>query len=370
VVKVESVAKIDAARTFMPFHHNRVGVNNSGLFDDVNAGKLSASVKISKPEGLEVLHDLVRWADVIVDSYSPRARRSLGLDEAALERLNPGAVALSASLFGQEGPLSVLAGYGNLGAALAGFYDVTGWPDRQPAGPYLAYTDYTSAHLTLVAILAAVDHRRRTGEGQWVDLSQSEAGIHYLSPAVLDATVNGRVTSRAGNDDRDLAPHGVYPCAGDDRWVAIACQHDAAWSALCGLLGRDDLAADPGLARAEGRLAHRRELDEAVSAWTAGLAPDEVQDRCIAAGVAAHVVARSSDALADPQLAHRGHFVTLEHPERTCVVEGTRFRLSRTPGRPAARAPLLGEHTYEVLSGILGYDDERIGDLAAAEVLE
>ncbi|MPY95940.1 MAG: CoA transferase [Acidimicrobiia bacterium] len=336
----------------------------------VNAGKLSASVKFSEPAGRAVLADLVRWADVVVDSLSPRALRSLGLDEAHLREVNPDVITLSASLFGQDGPLARLAGYGNLGAALAGFYDLTGWPDREPAGPYLAYTDYTSSHLTLLALLAALDHRRRTGEGQSIDLSQSEAALHYLSPALLDVTVNGRVTTRRGNEDDHLAPHGVFPCAGEDQWVAIACQDDAAWPALCELMARPDLAADSDLAEAAGRLGRRRELDEAVAAWTRGATPAEVQDRCQGAGVAAHTVQRSAECLADPQLLHQGHFVELEHPFRLCLVEATRFRLARTPGRPAFRAPLLGEHTFEVLSGLLGYDEDRIADLAAAEVLE
>jgi crotonobetainyl-CoA:carnitine CoA-transferase CaiB-like acyl-CoA transferase len=187
---------------------------------------------------------------------------------------------------------------------------------------------------------------------------------------LLDVTVNGRVPSRRGNDDTQFFPHGVYPCLGDDQWAAIACQDDSAWAALCLVIDRTDLAADPDLATARGRLARRAELDEAVSAWTRGVTPADVQERCQAAGVAAHLVARSADALADPQLRHRCHFVELDHPLRHSLVEDTRFRLSRTPGHPRSHAPMLGEHTFEVLSELLGYDEDRIADLAAAEVLE
>ena len=173
-----------------------------------------------------------------------------------------------------------------------------------------------------------------------------------------------------GNDDLAMAPHGVHPCAGDDHWVAIACQDDERWRALCELLGRHDLAEDVALRGASGRLAQRERLHEAVSAWTADQAPDDVAARCQAVGVAAYTVQSSVECLADPQLAHRGHFVRLDHPQRGCLVEASRCRLSRTPGSPRRYAPQLGEHTVEVLTGFLGYDADRVADLAAAEVLE
>jgi crotonobetainyl-CoA:carnitine CoA-transferase CaiB-like acyl-CoA transferase len=370
VVKVESMLKLDAARGFMPLHDNVPGVENSALYDDMNAGKLSLGLNLGKPEAREVVLDLARWADVVVESFSPRAMRAWGLDYARLREANPSLVMLSSCLTGQDGPLENFAGYGNLGAALAGFYGLAGWPDRPPAGPFGAYTDYTSTHLMLVVLLAALDHRRRTGEGQFIDVAQAEAAIHFLTPAVLEWTVNGQVAERAGNSDPDLAPHGVYPAAGDDQWVAVACQDDQAWQALCAEMGRDDLAADPGLSSSAGRLARRDELDAGLAGWTCGQRAAEVEERLVARGVAAHAVQGSTETLADPQLCWRGHFVDLPHPDRRCLVEATRFRLSRTPGAPRGRAPFLGEHTFEVLSELLGYDEDRIADLAAAEALE
>ncbi len=370
VIKVESVRKLDAARGFMPLPQGKAGIEDSGLFDDVNAGKRSASIKISEPEGLEVLKDLVRWADVVVSSFSPRALPAMGIDDASLRAVNPQIITLATSLMGQTGPLADFAGYGNLAAALCGFYEVVGWPDRPPAGPYLAYTDYTSNHLMLVAVLAALDHRRRTGEGQAIDLSQAEASLHYLAPQLAEVTANGRVPSRVGNADAHLCPHGVFPTAGDDTWVAVVAQDDVAWLALCGAMGRPDLAADPDLATVAGRQARRDELEAAVAAWTTDLTGFEVEERCQAVGVAAHAVLTSPGCLADPQFAARGHFVDLEHPHRRCLVEATRFQLSRTPGAPQGRAPFLGEHTLEVLTDVLGYDLDKVADLAIAEVLE
>lgn len=368
VVKVESTTKPDAARGYRPTYDNQPGAENSALFDTMNAGKLSLQLDLNHALARAVVLDLVRWADVVVESFSPRAMRGWQLDYEHLRAVNPSVIMVSTCLTGQDGPLSSFAGYGNLAAALSGFYGLAGWPDRAPAGPFGAYTDYTSTHLVLATLLAAVDHRRRTGEGQHVDVAQAEAALHFLTPAVLDYTVNGRVARRAGNTDPEMAPHGVYPAAGDDRWVAIACQDDDAWPALCQVLGRADLAEDAGLRHGGGRAARRDELDTAISAWTAARRAEEAEALLVRAGVAAHAVNNSAECLADLQLQHRQHFLELAHPERRCIVENTRFQLSRTPPR-VGLPPRVGEHTDEVLADLLGYPQERIESLRCAGAL-
>jgi crotonobetainyl-CoA:carnitine CoA-transferase CaiB-like acyl-CoA transferase len=335
-----------------------------------NAGKMGVALNLSKPEAREVVKDLARWADLVTESFTPGTMASLGLGYEQLSAINPSLVMLSSCVMGQTGPMAGFAGFGNLAAAVAGFFDITGWPDRAPAGPYLAYTDYTSAHLMVVTAMAALLHRRQTGTGQFVELSQSETALQFIAPALVASAATGTVFTRMGNDDLAMAPHGVYPAAGDDRWLALACPDDDRWPALCRLIDRPDLAADARLGTVAGRLRQRRLLDEAVSAWTSGRSPEEAAEACQAAGVAAYTVQTSADCLADPQLAHRGHVIELDHPQRRSFVEATRARLSRTPGRPQGHAPLLGEHTFEVLSDVLGYDEDRIADLAAAEVLE
>lgn len=365
VVKVESTVRLDAARGYQPIHDNVAGAEQSALFDTMNAGKHSITLDLSRPEGLAVARDLVRWADVVCESYTPKAMRAWGFDYAGLQALNPSVVMLSTCLAGQDGPLANFAGFGNLGAALAGFYGLAGWPDRAPAGPFGAYTDYTSTHFMLATLLAAIDHRRRTGQGCHIDLSQAEAASWFLAPALLDWSVNGRVMERTGNTDLEMVPHGVYPAAGEDRWVAVSCRDDADWARLAGVLGRPDLASLTTGQRRE----REAELDALVAAWTAGRDPLEVEATLQAEQVPAHLVAGSADCLADPQLAHRHHFLVLDHPDRRCLVENTRFRLLRTPPVVQRRAPFLGEHTFEVLSEMLGYDADRIADLAAAEAL-
>ena len=370
VLKVESEKKPDGARGFFPLHNNEAGPDNSALFDTMAAGKQSVALNLTKPEARAVARDVVAWADVVIESYSPRGMALFGLDYDELRQINPDIIMVSTSLMGHTGPLANFAGYGNLGAAFAGFYGLAGWPDRPPAGPFGAYTDYTSTHVLALTLLAAIDHHRLTGEGQHIDLAQAEAAITYLAPAVLDYTVNGRIMARAGNRDPDMVPHGVFPASGEDRWVAIACQNDDQWQALAREMARDDLATDLGLASLQGRIERIDELERAVGDWTAGLSEDEIERRLQAKGVAAHVVVNSTEALADPQLAHRGHFLELEHPNRLSLVENCRFLLSRTPAQVATRAPFSGEHTYDVLTETLGYDADRMADLYAAEALE
>ncbi|MFN0089485.1 MAG: CaiB/BaiF CoA transferase family protein [Acidimicrobiales bacterium] len=369
VVRVESTVRLDAARAFQPFMNDDVGAESSTLFSSLNAGKRSICVDLGSDAGREVILDLVRWADVVTEAFSPKAMKSWGLDYESLRAVNPGLVMLSTCLMGQSGPLALFAGYGNLAGAICGFYNLTGWPDLAPAGPFAAYTDYVAPHFSLTALLAALEHRRRTGEGQYIDFSQAEAGLHHLSPALLEYTANGRIVERMGNDDREAAPHGVYPARGVERWVAIACTTDEQWRALAEEMGRVDLASDAALATAAGRLARRRQLDDAVAAWTCGLDEADVTARLIARGVPAHVVQNSAECVADPQLAHRGHFVTVPHSvigEHT--IEGARVALSRTPAQITTGGPALNEHLFEVLHDLLGYDEDRIAELIAREV--
>jgi crotonobetainyl-CoA:carnitine CoA-transferase CaiB-like acyl-CoA transferase len=367
VIRVETSGHIDVARTIGPFVKDTPGNDSGGLLFNMTTGKRSIGIDLRQELGREVLDDLVRRADVVVESFSPRGRASLNLEYERLEELRPGLIMLSSCLFGQSGPLQRYAGFGTMGASLAGFFELTGWPDRPPCGPFGAYSDYPSPRYALCALLAALDHRRRTGEGQYIDFSQAEACVHFLSPMILDDAVNGRCGTRAGNTDPHMAPHGVYPSTGDDRWVAVACRDDADWRALAGLLGRDDLAA---LGTAD-RLARRDELDDLVAAWTGTLSPEDAMAAAIAAGVPAHAVQNSAECYEDPQLAHLGHFVTLPHPDHgTIVVENCRATLSDTPARVVGIPPFLGQDTVDILLGELGYDDARLGDLFAASALD
>jgi len=370
VVRVESTRRTDICRTVAPYHELPPEPESAVLFHNMNAGKHMITLDLTTPAGREVVLDLVRWADVVCEAYTAGTMRTLGLDYETLRTVKPDVVMFSTCLMGQTGPLATYAGFGNLAASLTGFGNLCGWPDRAPAGPFGAYTDYVAPRFGLATILAALDHRRRTGEGQHIDLAQAEASIHFLTPAMLDYTVNGRVHGCVGNDDPDAAPHGVYPAAGDDRWVAIAVRDDADFAALASVIGAAELVRDPRFATAEARRTHREALDEVVAAWTRAREAGDVATALQAAGVPASLVAASEDLVADPQLVHRGHVVQLEHPTYgTTPVEGSRFHLSRTPAEVAGPAPTLGRDNQWVLETILGYDAERVTELVAAGAL-
>ncbi|HTR62919.1 MAG TPA: CoA transferase [Candidatus Binataceae bacterium] len=369
IIRIESPTRVDTARTLQPFHNNTAGPDSSGLFNNCNAGKYGIALDLGNPRSRDVVYDLLRWANVVTESFSPKAMRAWGYDYESLRKIKPDIIMLSTCLMGQTGPLSRIAGFGNMAAAISGFHNLTGWPDRPPAGPFGAYTDYVAPRFSAMAILAALDHHRRTGEGQYIDQSQAESAVHFLTPAILDYTANGRVQSRVGNLDREFAPHGVYKTVGEDGWIAIVCETDAQWRALCSVINRKDLADHPRLATARGRRENAAEIDAAISEWTRNMGERAAEAFLQSRGVPAHQVQNSAHAARDPQMAHRGHFVEVSHSTLgKTVVEGPRAHFSRTPGQVRAGAPSLGEHNQYVLETILGYDDEKITDLVAAGV--
>ncbi len=369
IVRIESPNRIDTARTLQPYQRNNFGADSSGLFNNCNAGKLGVAIDLGNPRAREVVLDLVRWADVVTESFSPKAMRKWGLDYDSLRAIRPDIIMLSTCLFGQTGPLRQIAGFGNMAAAIAGFSNLAGWPDRAATGVFGAYTDYIAPRYTAIAVLAALEHRRRTGEGQYIDQAQAESAIHFLTPAILEYSVNHREPQRAGNADRDMAPHGIYPAAGDDQWVAIVCRNDSQWRSLCEAMGAAEMAEDSRFATMEDRIANGAGLDAIIGAWTAGRGAPEIEASLQARGVPAYQVQNSAQAWQDPQFKHRGHFVEIEHQTlgRT-TVEGPRAHLSRTPGTVRRAAPSLGRENQYVLENLLGYDPDRISDLTVAGV--
>lgn len=371
VVRVESTHRFDATRTVGPFHDGRPGAEASGLFFNMNAGKRMLTLDLSKKEAREIALDLVRWADVVAESFSPKAMRAWSLDYESLRKVKPDLIMLSTCLMGQTGPMAQFAGFGNLAAAVVGFANLAGWLDRPPAGPFGAYTDYIAPWFNASAVLAALEYKRRTGQGQHIDLSQAEAALHFLGPALLDYAVNGRVHHRNGNRDGNYAPHGVYPAAGVDRWIAIAVTNEEQWRSLCTAMSRSDLLRDVRFATMADRLTHQDTLDEQIAVWTKDKDLLQLEATLQERGVPTSAVRTIHELAADPQLRHRGHFVQLTHPTQgTTTVEGSRFRLSRTPARVEGAAATVGRDNQYILETLLGYSEERITKLAAAGVLE
>lgn len=371
VVRIESASRIDGARTVGPFHNNKPANDGSGLFGTYNAGKLGLALDLNKPEARRVVLDLVRWADVVCESFSPKAMRAWRLDYESLREVKPDLIMLSSCLMGQSGPMSSFVGFGNMAAAVSGFYNLCGWPDRPPSGPFAAYTDYLAPRFGAVSVLAALDYRRRTGKGQYIDQSQAESALHFLTPALLDYAVNGRMEQGLGNDDPNYAPHGVYPALGQEHWIAIACGTERHWRALCAAMKRDDLASNDSFATLAARHTNRYQLDQIIGEWTSGLTAHAAEVLLQSLGIPAGALQDSNEVCHDQQLARRGYLTEIEHPAYgKTVVEGPRFLLSRTPARITRPAPAVGGDNQYVLQSILGYDDRRITELVADGVLQ
>ena len=337
VVRIESTKRVDPTRTVGPFKDNNTGAEYSALFGNNNAGKLGLSLDLTKPEARAVVLDLVRWADVVTESFSPKAMRAWGFDYESLRAVKPDIIMLSTCLMGQTGPLARFAGFGNLAAALCGFYNLVGWPDRSPSGPFSAYTDYIAPRFGLAAMMAALIHRKRTGQGQYIDQAQAESALHFLTLPILDTVANGRKYSPIANDDLEHAPHGVYPAAGEDRWVAIACRTDDQWRALCAAMDQPRLAR--GLALPELRpappQASRGTRSPLIGEWSLPLPHSSRRPSkcCRRAGVPAHGVQTADDMWKDPQLRHREHYVKVPHERMGhTYVENSRFKLNGYAG--------------------------------------
>lgn len=367
VVRVESESRPDNLRGVAPFKDGIRGWDRSHFFASMNSSKLGLALDLKQPAAVEVAKRLIAWADVYVESFTPGTVEALGIGYEVARALNPGIVMLSTCLMGQSGPAAKMAGYGYHAGAVAGFYEVTGWPDLPPDGPWMAYTDTIAPHFTASTLMAAVDHRRRTGEGRHIDGAQLEMSLHFLAPEILDYQVSGRLATRMGNRDRWASPHGVYPCAGEDQWCAIAVEDSAQWEALLGVLGAPNWLRAGELERSEDRLARQDEIDAWITAWTRERGPQEVMEKLQAAAVPAGVVQRDRDLLVDPQLAHRDFYRILEHREMGAVpYAGHQFRIRGYENGPRSPAPCLGEHSFEVLQDLLGLGEEEIAELVAS----
>lgn len=372
VVRVESSRRVETARMMGPFPGGAIDPQKSGLFENCNAGKLGLALNLSSPDGQEVIRDLVAsWADVVIESFSPGQMERWGLGFDALKAIRPDLVMLSSSLMGQTGPYSAFAGYGNIGAAMSGFQNLVGWPGELPVGPFGPYTDYVAPRFGILALLAALDHRDRTGEGCRIDLSQAETGIQFLAPEIVEYAQTGRIAAANGNRDDAMAPHGVFPCqGGSEDWVAIAVRDEAEWGRLARMIGGAALSDDARFENLAARKANEDDLEAIIAAWTITRASHEVERLLQSGGIPAHVAVSSADFVNDPHLMARGHLIRLPHPLMgESTVEATRFILSETPGRPQRCAPTFGRDEAHILKDLIGYGSERIAALRQAGVL-
>lgn len=370
VIRVESSVRPDFLRMLHAKPGEPVDLDAAPMFALLNPDKWSVTIDLRKPAGVDLVLRLADWADVVTQNFAPGAMEKLGLGAAQLLARKPSLIVATSALFGQTGPQRHYPGFGGQGSAIAGFNHLTGWPDRESIGPYATITDSLSPRYVALLIAAALLERNRSGGGRHIDVSQIETGVYSLSEMVVRCSANGESISRAGNRDESAAPHGVYPCAGDDAWIAIAAATEDEWQALVGVMGSPGWAREPRFATLAGRLAHQDDLDARLAAWTRPTGAYLLMARLQEAGVPAGVVQHMDELLQDPQLAHRRHFVPLDHGALGVLpYERAGFRLSESPGGFDDSGPLLGEDNDLVLGAVLGLTEDEIARLIADEVI-
>ena len=371
IIKIESATRPDGTRVYTPIKPGAMGLNSSGVFANYNSSKYSMNINLREPRGVEIVKRLVERADIVLETFGPGVMKRRGLDYDELKKVKPDIIMLSMSMVGQYGPHSQQPSFGQVLQATNGFVHLLGWPDRSPSLPVAAYTDFIAPWYVLIALIAALDHLRRTGKGQYIDLAMQEASVHLASPVVMDYTVNGRIQNRVGNRCPGAAPHGVYPCKGRERWCAIAVFSDEEWQALCQVMGSPEWTKSPKFDTLLHRTENVEELDDLMGEWTRNYTPEEIMAKLQAAGVAAGLVQTGEDLVDhDLQLRHRQHFVEMEHAEMGLhLTERPPFRLSKTPSEPQRPFPSFGEHTEFVCKEILSMADEEFAELIGAGVL-
>jgi len=358
VIHVESFARPDGFRMqYPPYKDRKPGINGGGCFAYFNDSKLGITLDLKNPQGVSLARKLCKWGDIVIENMRPGVIARLGLGFDALRTDHPGLIMLSTCNMGQTGPRADTPGFGSQLTALAGICGLTGERGGLPTLLYGPYIDFIASTLGAVAVLAALEQRRRTGAGAHIDISQYEAGLMFLAGLLLDYHLTGRIAERAGNDDADAAPHGAYRCEGDG-WIALSCWSDEEFEALAAAIGRPEWACDAPYATLADRKIAADKIDAGISAWTRereAAAAAEILQR---AGVHAHPVNTMADLFTDPQLVARRHW----HRRHHAVIGehaycGPAFLLSETPGEVTAAAPLLGADNDKVFREILGLSE-------------
>jgi benzylsuccinate CoA-transferase BbsF subunit len=370
VIKVESRRRLDHARLrSLVAGRSMGGPDESFIFNTLNLNKLGLTLNLSKPEAVEIAKSLAKVSDVVAQNMRPGVLDRLGLGYEDLKAVKADIIMLSSSAAGSTGPERLYTGYAPTFAAMGGMAYITGRVGGRPA-PLMGTIDLRVGSTGTFAVLAALYHRKRTGQGQHIDLSSAEAVSTLMGDVFMDYTMNGRVQERVGNRDRAMAPHCVYRCRDETHWVSIAVGTEAEWRALCAVIGDDRLTSDERFADAFSRWQNQEALDELIGAWTFERTPQEVMKVLQAAGVAAMPVYGGEELVKDPQVLARGMIQEVEHPLMGVKkVLGPPWRLSKTPARIMHHGPLLGEHNDYILGDILGMPKEEIERLTAEEVL-
>lgn len=379
VIKIEGPSRADLTRggqatVFPEDERNDDPWNRTSSFNLANRGKKSLVLDLSRKEGRDVLVDLVKVSDVVLENFTPRVMRGWGLDYPNLSKINPRIVMVSNTGYGHGGPYSSYPAQATTQEATHGTAAVTGYRGGHPSKAGQSFVDFLATWNCMTAILLGLRFRHRFGRGLWADVGMYQLGCFGVSEYVLDYIANAAPGERLGNRHRQFAPQGCYRCAGTDAWCTLSVRDDTEWGALCAVIGRPELARDPRYATAAARRAQHDEIDAVIGGWTANLTKIEAMERLQAAGVPAGAVLDGRDLNFDPQIKHRGLLERVEFPPERKMgshrqVIGRPWHFSKENLRIRAPAPTFGQHNRHVLRDIIGYDDERIAALERDELI-
>lgn len=368
VIKVESLARVDRIREVGVQPPGGGSTETNGVFHDGNANKTSLSLNLGSPRGVELAKELVAHCDVVTSNFTPDRMDRWGLGYEDLRAVKSDIIVASMPVMGSEGPHSSWRAVGNGVIAMSGLNAHTGFPERPPVGLGTLHSDFTTPYFGALQIAAAIHQRNRTGEGQFIELAQYEATVHLLDTEPLEVLINGEEPARRGNRSPYYAPHGVFRCLGEDRWVAIAVRDENEWRSLCAVLALDELGARPKLLELQGRLAAADEIEAAISARTAELDDWTVADALQHAGVPASPVEDVGDLVGRDPLG-KSYLHESEHPFGHSMLQQHEPITWDGERLPVSHAPFMGEHTGEILADLLGMDEAAIAELAAEGVL-
>jgi crotonobetainyl-CoA:carnitine CoA-transferase CaiB-like acyl-CoA transferase len=373
VIKVESIQRMDMPTRVISYPENEPGEdpwNRGGYFHRLNVNKYCITLDLTNPEGVEIFKRLVKVSDVVAENYSPRTMKNFGLDYEVLKAIKPDIIMVSMSGFGSTGPLRDYAAYVPVMEA-AGLASVTGFPDGGPMGCGTGYGDWALGMAAAASVLVALHYRYRTGKGQHIDVSGREAIITSIGEAIVDYTMNGRVWGRMGNRHPSMAPHGCYRCKGEDQFITIAVATEEQWEGLCKALGNPAWTREERFSDVLSRWHNQDELDSLIEEWTSQHDHYEAMRILQQARVPAGAVLNPKEVLVEPHLRERGCWQLVEQgsgigkrpPPRQMPA-----KFSESWGGPLRGAARLGEHTEQILGGLLGMSKEEIARLEEEQV--
>lgn len=364
----------DIMRGGPPFVDERRGINLGGSFNNHNTDKLGITLNLRTEKGKEILTEIIKHSDAVTENFSAGVLEKWGFGYEQLQKIKSDIVYVSNCGFGHVGPYSQYKTWGPLVQAVSGLTFSSSLPGEPPAGWGFSYMDHTGAYYMVIAILAALYHRQRTGEGQWVDLSCTDAAVTLNGPALLDWTVNDRPMRRKNspNSNRSqfarMAPHGIYPCTGNDDWIAIACRDDADWQKLAAAI---DAAWTNDYTTLQSRLDRQDKLDAEISSWTEKQDKFLLQNTLRSQNIPVAALQKPQERIDwDPTTNNFGLWPTVEHPEMGNVrVDGLPVHMSKTDWEMNRGGPCLGEHTEEVLINLLGMTTKEVQTLREENVI-